>query len=72
MPEGIYCCGFAGDKGFTVPELNQHALRNLASQVEGCQQGFSSSRTCEIGLSSYSGLSYQHLVYLLDKVSQPL
>ena len=72
VPEGIYCCGFAGDKGFTVPELNQHALRNLAPQVQGCQQGFSSSRTCEIGLSSYSGLSYQHLVYLLDKVSQPL
>ena len=72
VPEGIHCCGFAGDKGFSVPELNQHALRDLAVQVQDCQQGFSSSRTCEIGLSSYSGISYQHLVYLLDKVSQPL
>ena len=69
IPEGIHCCGFAGDKGFTLPELNQHALRNLAVQVEGCSAGFSTSRTCETGLSSYSNLSYQHLVYLVDKVS---
>ena len=25
----IACCGFAGDKGFTVPELNAHSLRRL-------------------------------------------
>src|SRR5690606_35723794 len=29
IPEGIHCCGFAGDKGFTTPELNAHALRSL-------------------------------------------
>ncbi|NLY13779.1 MAG: FAD-binding oxidoreductase [Gammaproteobacteria bacterium] len=70
VPEGIHCCGFAGDKGFTLPALNQHALRSLAQQVEGCSAGFSTSRTCEVGLSSYSELSYQHLVYLVDKVSR--
>ncbi len=69
IPEGIHCCGFAGDKGFTLPELNQHALRNLAVQVADCSAGFSTSRTCEVGLSSYSALSYQHLVYLVDQVS---
>ena len=69
VPEGIHCCGFAGDKGFTLPALNQHALRDLAVQVESCSAGFSTSRTCEVGLSSYSDLSYQHLVYLVDKVS---
>ena len=69
IPEGIHCCGFAGDKGFTLPALNQHALRNLAEQVEPCTAGFSTSRTCEVGLSSYSSLSYQHLVYLVDKAS---
>ncbi|MFC7159041.1 heterodisulfide reductase-related iron-sulfur binding cluster [Pseudidiomarina halophila] len=25
-PDGIKCCGFAGDKGFTLPELNSSAL----------------------------------------------
>ncbi len=70
VPEGIHCCGFAGDKGFTLPALNQHALRDLAVQVDSCSAGFSTSRTCEVGLSSYSNLSYQHLVYLVDKVSE--
>ena len=69
VPEGIHCCGFAGDKGFTLPALNEHALRDLAVQVDSCSAGFSTSRTCEVGLSSYSDLSYQHLVYLVDKVS---
>ena len=26
-PEGIHCCGFAGDKGMTLPELNASALK---------------------------------------------
>ncbi len=67
IPEGISCCGFAGDKGFVLPELNASALSNLAAQVSMCSRGVSSSRTCEIGLSRHSGIEYQHLVYLLDK-----
>ncbi|SNY54279.1 D-lactate dehydrogenase [Arsukibacterium tuosuense] len=69
IPEGISCCGFAGDKGFVLPELNASALSNLAAQVSKCSRGVSSSRTCEIGLSRHSGLEYQHLVYLLDQLS---
>ncbi|PAV25294.1 4Fe-4S ferredoxin [Tamilnaduibacter salinus] len=72
VPEGIHCCGFAGDKGFTTPELNEHALRTLPAQVQGCREGISTSRTCEIGLSGHSGLDYHSIVYLLDRVSQPL
>ncbi|MCZ4151793.1 ferredoxin, partial [Escherichia coli] len=51
IPEGIHCCGFAGDKGFTTPELNAHSLRNLKDAVQFCEEGVSNSRTCEIGLS---------------------
>ena len=29
VPEEVGCCGFAGDKGFTRPELNTYALRKL-------------------------------------------
>jgi D-lactate dehydrogenase len=29
IPEGVGCCGFAGDKGMTHPELNKYALRKL-------------------------------------------
>lgn len=70
IPDGISCCGFAGDKGFFMPELNASALSGLAKQVCQCSQGVSSSRTCEIGLSRYSGIEYQHVVYLLDRCSR--
>jgi len=70
IPEGIQCCGFAGDKGFTTPELNGHALRSLKSAVLYCEEGISTSRTCEIGLSQHGGIDYHGLVYLLDRVSQ--
>lgn len=66
------CCGFAGDRGFSFPELNQHGLRSLKSQIpEGVAHGFSNSRTCEIGLSLHSGISHQSIVYLVDQVSKP-
>jgi D-lactate dehydrogenase len=66
IPEGISCCGFAGDKGFMLPELNQSALANLRPQVAACSQGVSTSRSCEVGLSKHSGIAYQHIAYLLD------
>ncbi|WP_445767631.1 FAD-binding and (Fe-S)-binding domain-containing protein [Rheinheimera sp.] len=72
VPQGISCCGFAGDKGFALPQLNASALSELKQQVSGCLQGVSTSRTCEIGLSQHSGIEYQHLVYLLDKQSDPI
>ena len=66
------CCGFAGDRGFSFPELNQHGLRSLKSQIPaGVARGFSNSRTCEIGLSLHSGISHQSIVYLVDQVSKP-
>ncbi len=69
IPEGVGCCGFAGDKGFTHPELNAYALRKLRPQIEaaGISRGFSNSRTCEIGLTTNSGVPYQSLIYLIDE-----
>ena len=67
IPDQITCCGFAGDKGFTTPELNASALSTLSHQVEGCSSGYSTSRTCEIGLSHHSGIDYQSIVYLVDQ-----
>ena len=69
VPEGISCCGFAGDKGFVLPELIASALSALKQQVSACSQGVSTSRTCEIGLSRHAGIEYQHIVYLLDRCS---
>ena len=70
-PENITCCGFAGDKGFYLPELNKSALKPLKAQIpENCQAGLSNSRTCEIGLTEHSGISYQSVLYLLDQCSE--
>jgi D-lactate dehydrogenase len=70
VPEHILCCGWAGDKGFTTPELNAAAVHPLKEQVPSdCTRGFSNSRTCEIGLSHHSGIPYQSILYLLDEVS---
>ncbi len=69
LPEGVGCCGFAGDKGMTHPELNAYALRKLRAQIEanGIEVGYSNSRTCEIGLSTNSGVPYRSIIYLVNE-----
>ena len=72
VPEGVGCCGFAGDKGMTHPELNAWALRKLRSQIEeaGITVGYSNSRTCEIGLETNSGIPYVSIVYLVNACTE--
>lgn len=67
VPEGVGCCGFAGDKGMTHPELNKYALRKLKDQVKGIPVGYSNSRTCEIGLATNSGIPYVSIAYLVNR-----
>jgi len=73
VPDDINCCGFAGDRGFNYPELNESALESLSSAVKSknCNSGYSSSRTCEIGLSLHSGIEYNSIIYLIDVCSMP-
>ena len=68
VPEGVGCCGFAGDKGMTHPELNAYALRKLAGQIKekGIEVGYSNSRTCEMGLRTNSGIPYRSIIYLVN------
>ncbi|MFT4202391.1 MAG: FAD-binding and (Fe-S)-binding domain-containing protein [Chitinophagaceae bacterium] len=64
------CCGFAGDRGFTFPELNAHGQRHLQEQIPvGCAEGYSTNRPCEIGMSEYSGISFKSIFYLVDEVT---
>ena len=74
VPEEIGCCGFAGDRGFTHPEVNAYALRKLRPQIEraGVVVGYSNSRTCEIGLSTNAGVPYVSIAYLVDECTEPL
>ncbi len=72
MPEDIFCCGFAGDRGFSFPELNASALKGLREQVAGCSVGYSTSKTCEIGLSLHGGIPYRSILSLVDAATLPL
>ena len=70
VPADVKCCGFAGDRGFNFPELNDSALRYLKEQTNGAKMAFSTSKTCEIGLSDESGLDYNSIFYLVNKVTK--
>jgi D-lactate dehydrogenase len=69
IPLDAGCCAFAGDRGFLVPELTASATRLEAAEVkaknpEAC---YSSSRTCEIGMTRATGQIYRSYLYLLER-----
>ena len=72
IPPSAGCCGFAGDRGFLVPELTQSATQHEAAEVTAKHHEgyFSSSRTCEIGMTRSTGEVYRSFLYLLEKVSR--
>ncbi|WP_236884271.1 FAD-binding and (Fe-S)-binding domain-containing protein [Devosia sp. A16] len=70
--DAITCCGYAGDKGLYVPELNAHATRFAKAQIpEGCEIGLSTVSTCATGLSERMGIPFVSIASLLEMVSQP-
>jgi D-lactate dehydrogenase len=73
VPEGAGCCGFAGDRGYLVPELTASATSTEAREIHARTfDGFySSSRTCEIGLTRATGRPYRSFWYLLEEASRP-
>src|SRR5271165_4528802 len=72
VPIDAGCCAFAGDRGFIFPELTKSATRLEAIEVkakhpDGC---YSSSRTCEIGMSRATGRIYRSYLYLLERATR--
>ncbi|MHB1103990.1 MAG: FAD-binding and (Fe-S)-binding domain-containing protein [Devosia sp.] len=66
------CCGYAGDKGLFVPELNAHATRFAKSDIPAdCTIGVSTVSTCAAGLSERAGIPFVSLASLLEMVSRP-
>jgi D-lactate dehydrogenase len=70
VPPGAECCGFAGDRGFVVPELTRAATVREASEVraldgDGSTGLYSTCRTCEIGMSRAVGRPYRSIVHLV-------
>jgi D-lactate dehydrogenase len=72
VPPSAGCCGFAGDRGYLVPELTASATTAEAREVlSGAFDGYySSSRTCEIGLTRATGRRYRSFWYLLEETTR--
>ncbi|MDX2049338.1 MAG: FAD-binding and (Fe-S)-binding domain-containing protein [Chitinophagaceae bacterium] len=71
-PKYSGCCGMAGDRGFLFPELTQSATApELAEALSINADGYySTAKTCEMALTHTGGKNYEHLIYLLDEVSE--
>jgi D-lactate dehydrogenase len=72
VPAAAECCGFAGDRGFLVPELTASATAREARDVREAaavvEVGlFSTCRTCEIGMSRAVGRPYRSIVHLVHE-----
>jgi D-lactate dehydrogenase len=69
VPPGAECCGFAGDRGFVVPELTRAATAREAAEVKAMSPDgvglFSTCRTCEIGVGRAVGRPYRSVVHLV-------
>jgi len=72
VPPDAGCCAFAGDRGFLFPELTASATDVEARQVQEQDHDgyYSSSRTCEIGMTRATGKVYQSYLHLLEYASR--
>jgi D-lactate dehydrogenase len=72
IPADAGCCAFAGDRGFLFPELTQSATELEAAEVKAKHPDacYSSSRTCEIGMTRATGQVYRSYMYLLEKATR--
>jgi D-lactate dehydrogenase len=66
------CCGFAGDRGITHPELTASATRPQAEELAGrsFDAYLSSNRTCEIAMSRATGAPYESVICLVERASR--
>ncbi|MGC1853114.1 MAG: (Fe-S)-binding protein, partial [Solirubrobacterales bacterium] len=73
VPPSATCCGFAGDRGLSNPELTAAATRDQAAELSGrhFDAHLSSNRTCEIGLTRATGESYESFAFLLEQLTRP-
>ena len=72
VPRDAGCCGFAGDRGYLVPELTASATAREAAELRSSTHDgyYSSSRTCELGMVRATGKPYRSIWFLLEEASR--
>jgi D-lactate dehydrogenase len=80
VPPTATCCGFAGDRGISHPELTASATAAEASEIaDGAatlpdrrfDAYLSSNRTCEIGMTRATGRPYESVINALERATRP-
>jgi D-lactate dehydrogenase len=73
LPSWPSCCGFAGDRGISHPELTAAATRAEATELSGrsFDAYLSSNRTCEIAMTRATGATYESVINALDRATRP-
>jgi D-lactate dehydrogenase len=61
VPSAAGCCGMAGDKGWSTPDLTAGATAREAAQVVGATAGICTSTTCGLAMEAATGVPYRHL-----------
>ena len=66
------CCGFAGDRGISHPELTESATAPQAAELDArhFDARLSSNRTCEIGMERATGEPYESVLILLERLTR--
>jgi D-lactate dehydrogenase len=73
VPRFAECCGFAGDRGFLVPELTASATAAEAAEIRRLLEAdpearlYSTCRTCEIGIGRAVGRPVRSLLHLVHE-----
>jgi len=72
IPRDAGCCAFAGDRGFLFPELTASATKHEAEEVCSREYDghFSSSRTCEVGVTRATGHIYRSYLFMLEAATR--
>lgn len=72
IPPSATCCGFAGDRGISHPELTASATRPQAKELAGREfdAHLSNNRTCEIAMTRATGAPYESPLILLERLSR--
>jgi D-lactate dehydrogenase len=73
LPSWPSCCGFAGDRGISHPELTAAATRAEAAELSGrhFDAYLSSNRTCEIAMTRATGAKYESVINALERATRP-
>jgi D-lactate dehydrogenase len=71
VPYDTGCCGFAGDRGFQVPELTASATRRQGLEVRSqpCDEFVSSSGMCEVAMTRATGRPYRSFLFLAEEAT---